>query len=228
MLNKHIVLLKNDKDYQKFLFDLLTENNYKVTIAESDVKLLNDLHKLDADLIISSYMLPNIDAESFYKKICEDFPEFPIIFISQLKNESLITEMLKYPTCEFLVKPVVTAELLARIKVLLTPPKEDCEDGEEILIGDLKLNLKTKRVYRGKKEIILTPTEFKLLEYLMSHKDTVLSRDSILNKVWGTTTDVSDRIVDVYIGYLREKIDDNQKTKLLKTVTGFGYSITTV
>ena len=123
-----------------------------------------------------------------------------------------------------MVKPVVTEELLARVKVMLTPLGANYEN-DSISIKDLILNIKSKTVVRGSKNIALTPKEFSLLEYLLSNKNTVLSRNSILNKVWGTTTDVSDRVVDVYIGYLREKIDNGNTNKIIETVPGFGYVI---
>lgn len=222
---KRLVLIDNNDSYRKFLFDLLVEQGYDVVVYKSELELLNKIPDVRMDVIICNYELQNIDGESFYTTVCEEYPDLPIIFISSTKDESTIASMLQYVSCEFMVKPVVPAELLARIKVLTTPEKEDCEDGTDILIHDLRLDLQGKTAKRGKKDIVLTPTEFKLLEYLMSNKNIVLSRDSILNKVWGTTADISDRIVDVYIGYLREKVDDGFDHKLIETVTGFGYKI---
>lgn len=225
-MSKRIIIIDSNASYRKFLFDLLVEHGYTVESFDDELLVLNKLPSLKADLLICSFELENIDGETFYTSICEEYQDLPVIFTSSVKDESIIISMLQYKTCEFMVKPIVPAELLARVKVLTTPPKDDCVDGTDILIGDLRLDLKTKMARRGKKDIILTPTEFRLLEYLMSNKNIVLSRDSILNKVWGTTADISDRIVDVYIGYLREKVDDDFDLKFIETVTGFGYKIT--
>lgn len=226
-MEKHVVLLINNKEYEEFLAKLLADNSYIVKLAESDIEVINHLDKLSPDIIISSYNLPNLDGTSFYKRISEDYPDMPILFVSAERNVSVMVSLLKYPNCDFMVKPIVTEELLARIEVLTTPldHKVDRKNPEISRIKDLTLNTKTKKVIRGSKEIALTPKEYNLLEYLMFNRNAVLSRDSILSRVWGTVTDVSDRIVDVYIGYLREKIDSDHKDKLIETVPGFGYRI---
>jgi DNA-binding response OmpR family regulator len=226
-MDKHIVLVQNNTEYEDFLEKLLTDNSYIIKRGESDIEIINHLDKLNPDLIISAYNLQNLDGKSFYTRITEDYPDLPILFIDEERDVSVIASMLKYPNCDFMVKPIVTEELLARIKVLTTPAdlKFNVKNIDIIKIKDLTLDNKTKRVIRGKREVLLTPKEYNLLEYLMLNRNTVLSRDLILSKVWGTVTDVSDRIVDVYIGYLREKIDSKEKTKLLETVPGFGYCI---
>lgn len=92
-------------------------------------------------------------------------------------------------------------------------------------MADLELNTETLQVTRGKREISLTPQEFRLLEYLMLNANRVLSRDMILSRVWQTTPDIETRVVDVYVGYLRKKIDQGEVKKLIQSVRGFGYAI---
>lgn len=189
------------------------------------MQALQEIPANGIDLVISSYELTTIDGETFYKKICEDIPDIKILFIGSTRDEEVITNILLYPNCDYMVQPIVPTELLARIKVF-TIPENGCTDAAGVItIRDLTLDSTTKRATRGKKEIILTPTEFSLLQYLMENAGAVLSRDMILNRVWKTTENVSDRVVDVYIGYLREKIDNGFKDKLLETVVGFGYKI---
>ena len=94
-----------------------------------------------------------------------------------------------------------------------------------LLIADLSLNTKNLEVRRGEKLIQLTPQEFKLLEYLMSNKGRILTREMILNRIWLYASEVETRVVDVYMGYLRKKIDNNQSKKLLQSIRGFGYMI---
>jgi DNA-binding response OmpR family regulator len=226
-MDKTIVLLQNNDEYAEFLYKLLGEHNYIIKKAKDDLEVLNHMEELNPDLIISSYNLQNIDGTSFFTKISEDYPDMPILFISAERDVALIASLLKFPNCDFMVKPIVTEELLARIRVLITPNDFiiNKKNPDKLKIKDLILNIKTKSVTRGTREIALTPKEYNLLEYLMFNKNAVLSRESILSKVWGTVTDVSDRIVDVYIGYLREKIDSGEKIKLIETVPGFGYCI---
>lgn len=226
-MDKIIVLLQNNEEYEEFLYKLLSDHNYIIKRAKSDIEVLNHLDELNPDLIISSYNLQNLDGTSFFNKITEDYPDIPVLFVSSQRDPELIASLLKYPNCDFMLKPVVTEELLARVKVLTTPVNLSInrKNPDSVKIKDLILNTKTKNVTRGSRTIALTPKEYNLLEYLMFNKNTVLSRDSILSKVWGTVTDVSDRIVDVYIGYLREKIDSKEKIKLIETVPGFGYCI---
>ncbi|MDO8452460.1 MAG: winged helix-turn-helix domain-containing protein [bacterium] len=96
---------------------------------------------------------------------------------------------------------------------------------DKLEVGDLLLDNKTLEVKRGDREIQLTPQEFKLLQYLMSNRGRILTRDMILNRVWLYSPDIESRVVDVYMGYLRKKIDSNAKNKLLRSVRGFGYMI---
>ncbi len=223
-MSHKIVLIKNDLEYGQILSKILNDHGYETVLFGSGIEYLTNCEKYPCDLIISSYMLRNMDGESLFKEIRDIYPEVPVIFLFDERDVSLIASLLKYTNCDVMVKPVVTEELLARVKVMLTPLGANYEN-DSISIKDLILNIKSKTVVRGSKNIALTPKEFSLLEYLLSNKNTVLSRNSILNKVWGTTTDVSDRVVDVYIGYLREKIDNGNTNKIIETVPGFGYVI---
>lgn len=224
-MDRTIVLLQRDKDYEDYLYRVLVDEGYKVIKAESGMEILAKLDDIHPDIIILSYELPNMDGESFYKEVNKVYDDIVFIFISAQKDVDLITSILNARNCDFLVKPVVTAELLGRIKYWLIPKNTEMSNDSDILKAkDLELNINTKRVKKKNKEIVLTPTEYKLLEYLLYNKNKVLSRDAILNKVWGTSSDVSDRIVDVYIGYLREKLDNKSDTTI-ETVSGFGYCI---
>ena len=123
---------------------------------------------------------------------------------------------------DYITKPFVEEELLARIKANLRRVKKNNED---IKVADLELNSKNFEVKRAGKLIQLTPKEYKLLQYLMINKNRILSREMILNRIWLYSPDIESRAVDVYIGYLREKIDKSFKNKLIHTVRGFGYKI---
>ena len=121
---------------------------------------------------------------------------------------------------DYITKPFVADILVARIKARL---RED--EGTVLRIGDLELNTQTVEVKRGGKNISLSQHEFKLLQYLLSNKERVLTREMILNRVWEYSLDVDTRVVDVYIGYLRKKIDHGFNNQLIHSVRGFGYVI---
>ena len=174
-------------------------------------------------IIISSYNLLNLDGETFYKTIRAKFPDLPVLFISNTRDEDVISTMMSYPKCDFMLKPVVPEELIARIRILTGEEPTKQETIEVIKINRIELDRKSKTVKKDEEEIALTPTEFRLLEYLLLNKNIVLSREQILNEIWETNQDITDRIVDVYIGYLREKIDTDGT--LFQTVQGFGYKI---
>src|SRR4029079_15419762 len=123
---------------------------------------------------------------------------------------------------DYITKAFIADELLARIKARLRAANND---EETISVGELSLDPKTFEVKRGDTTIVLTPQEFKLLHYLMINKGQVLTRDMILNRIWPNSPDVETRVVDVYVGYLRKKIDSDFPTKLIHSVQGFGYTV---
>ena len=225
-MGNHIALILNNPDSREFYKKSLIEHGYKVSVYERGLEFINDnIFDKNIALLLCAYELEDIDGESLYKEISKQLPETPVIIIGNIRDVNIITRILTYPKCEFMVQPVAPAEVIARISAWLSPSTTQGEENEFIIVKDLKLNTSTKKAYRKNKAITLTPTEYRLLEYLMGNPGKVLSRDQILNRVWNTTEYVSDRVVDVYIGYLREKIDGDQKEKdkLIKTQTGFGY-----
>ena len=122
-----------------------------------------------------------------------------------------------------MTKPFVADEFLARIKARLR--RKDGGAESVLQVADLTLNSKTLEVTRSGKMIQLTPQEFKLLQYLMNNKGRILTREMILNRIWLYSSDIETRVVDVYMGYLRKKIDSDFEKKLLHSVRGFGYVI---
>lgn len=220
-MNRKIIIFNNNDNYMTFLSDLLISKGYKTILSDSDFDMIKKMDEDQVKLIITSYNLTNMDGETFLKTVRNKISDLPIVFISNMRDEEVIASMISYPKCEFMVKPVVPEELIARIKILTgeEPMKTDLPD--QLQHKDLELDKKSKIVKKNENEIALTPTEFRLLEYLMTNRNIVLSRDKILNEIWETNQDITDRIVDVYIGYLREKIDP--EGSLIQTVQGFGY-----
>lgn len=221
-MSNTILVVEDDPGLQKYLRELLWENAYVVQIASDGVQALNCINKLKPDLMILDLGLPNMTGESVCAEAKKKHPELPIIILTAKDTTSDIVEGLNLGADDYMTKPFVADELLARIKARL---RGNEDDSGKLVVGDLELDSKSYEVKRADKPIRLTPQEFKLLEYLMNNKGRILTREMILNRVWLYSPDIETRVVDVYVGYLRKKIDDDHKEKLLKSVRGFGYMI---
>lgn len=217
-----ILIVEDDKDLQESLKELFVEAGYFVTTASDGVEALRLVNSKEFDLVVLDLGLPVMSGESVCMEIRKKYPDLRIIILTARDTTPNIIEGLNLGADDYVTKPFVVDELLARVKARL----RFREGGETRLkVADLELDTKTYEVERRGKSISLTPQEFKLLQYLMVNKGRVLTRDSILNKVWIYSQDVDTRVVDVYMGYLRKKIDAAYSKKLLHSVRGFGYVI---
>lgn len=221
MVNK-ILVVEDDKDLQESLKELFVEAGYFVKTASDGVEALKQVNNNEFDLVVLDLGLPIMSGESVCLEIRKKFPEMRIIILTAKDTTPDIISGLNLGADDYITKPFVVDELLARVKARLR--FRDGSD-ETLKVSDLELNGSTYEVKRGNKEIKLTPQEFKLLQCLMSNKGRVLTRDTILNKVWLYAQDVETRVVDVYMGYLRKKIDAEAEKKLIHSVRGFGYVI---
>lgn len=217
-----ILIVEDDKDFQKYLKDLLTQNGYLVNVAGKGSEALELISKIEPNLIILDLNLPDMTGEAVCLEIRKTHFETPIIMLTSKKEITEKIQGLNLGADDYITKPFVPDELLARLKARLRP---QVGTGKILKIGDLELDTKKVEVKRAGKNIELTPHEFKLLEYLMNSSGTVLSREMILNHIWSYSLDVESRVVDVYMGYLRKKIDADHKKKLIHSVRGFGYTI---
>ena len=156
-------------------------------------------------------------------KFGKKYKDLPVIILTARDSISDIVQGLNLGADDYITKPFVADEFLARIKARL---RRQGGDSDALLkVADLELNNKTLEVKREGQIIQLTPQEFKLLQYLMNNKGRILTREMILNRIWLYSSDVETRVVDVYMGYLRKKIDNNHPKKLLHSIRGFGYVI---
>ncbi len=221
MVNK-ILVVEDDLGLQKYLKELLLNNQYSVQVASEGVTALNSIDKLPPDLVVLDLGLPDISGESVVKEVRKKHPELPVIILTAKDAVSDIVEGLNLGADDYITKPFVADELLARIKARF---RRDKATDTKLKVDDLELDEKTMEVRRDNKLVQLTPQEFKLLEYLMRNKGGILTRDMILNRVWLYSQDIETRVVDVYMGYLRKKIDNGYKKRLLHSIRGFGYMI---
>ncbi|NTU73175.1 response regulator transcription factor [Candidatus Roizmanbacteria bacterium] len=219
---KNILVIEDDNGIQEYLKELLLDNGYSVQTASDGVIALTYIKKSQPDLVILDLGLPNLSGESVCQEIRKDFPHLPIIILTAKDEVNDIIHGLNLGADDYITKPFVGDVLLARIKARL---RQGDNSANKLTIADLELDNKTLEVHRSGKLIQLTPQEFKLLQYLMNNKGRILTREMILSRIWLSSADIETRVVDVYVGYLRKKIDVPFKKKLIHSVRGFGYVI---
>ncbi len=219
---KNILVVEDDLGLQKYLKELLIDNGFLVSIAGDGVIALNSIAKLTPDIVVLDLGLPNMSGEEVCREIRKKHPNLPVLILTAKDAVSDIVTGLNLGADDYMTKPFVADEFLARLKARLRA--HGMEDAA-LKVGDLQLDPNTLEVKRGDKQIQLTPQEFKLLQYLMANKGRILTREMILNRVWMYSPDIETRVVDVYMGYLRKKIDEGFDQKLIQSVRGFGYMV---
>jgi|YelNatPaOPRAMG01_1025707.scaffolds.fasta_scaffold14366_5 heavy metal response regulator len=222
-VNMRILLVEDDEHIVDFLKRGLKEEGYVVDIAYNGEDGLYLAENEGFDLIILDILLPKLDGFELCKRLRAKGNLTPILMLTAKDEIEDRVHGLDIGADDYLVKPFAFEELLARIRALLRRQKSI--ESSVLKIGDLTLNLLTREVKRGGKSIELTTREFELLKFLMYHPGQVLTRTQIAEHVWSYDFDYFSNIVDVYIRYLREKIDDPFEHKLIHTVRGAGYKI---
>ncbi len=221
-MNKTILIVEDEKNISRFLELELTHEGYEVDKAYDGKEALEKLEASSYDLVVLDIMLPKINGMTVLIRL-RKFSSIPVIMLTA-KDDTMDKVMgLDSGADDYLTKPFEIEELFARIRVCLKHKKVDIEDSNLLEFGKLKINNNMMSVYYNDNEINLTKKEYELLKFLLENKKIVLSRDIILNKVWGYDYFGDTNIVDVYIRYLRSKIDEKYNIKLIHTVRGVGY-----
>ncbi len=215
-----VLIVEDDKNIQEFLEQSFKDAQYRVRTTGDGAKALSIIKEGLIDLVVLDLGLESISGESVCIESKKLFPELPIIILTAKNTSQDVIRGLDIGADDYISKPFEIEEVLARARVRLKQ-----QQGSIIQLDDLVVNSASMQVKRGEKEIPLTAKEFKLLEYLLKNKGIVLSRETILDHVWLYSPDIDTRVVDVYIGYLRKKIDEGHSKKLIKSVRGFGYTI---
>lgn len=216
-----ILIIEDDRDLQFALENYLTGEYYFIDQAFTGAEGLKKISRYLPDLVILDLGLPDMDGESICRNLKKDYPQLPIIILTAKNTPQDAVRGLGLGADDYIAKPFDLDELLARIKVRLKHGQKE----SRLSIADLYVDTETFEVRRAGKRIRLTRNEYNLLEYLLQNQGRVVPREMILNRVWGYQHDVQSRVVDVYIGYLRRKIDTSFGKKLIHTVRGFGYMI---
>lgn len=204
----------------------LESQGYQVYIAEEAEEGLILLDKIDFDLIITDIMLTGMDGITFCKKIRHSGKKIPIIMLTALGTIDEKIEGFDAGADDYLVKPFEIRELYARVKALLHRKSDivsTSDESAQITYGELVMDKRTKVIYREGLAINLTPKEFNLLHFMMQNPERLLTRDEIADNVWGNNFDTGTNYIDVYIAYLRKKIDKGFEQKLIHTKVGMGF-----
>ncbi|MFC3559671.1 response regulator transcription factor [Pedobacter jamesrossensis] len=201
----------------------LTDEGFTVSIAPDGLIGKQMALENNFDLIMLDIMLPGINGLELCKIIKEQKPNTPIIMLTALGTTENVVNGLDNGADDYLIKPFKFAELFARIRTLLRRYSGVATLDQIINIADLQVNLSAKTVKRNNQEIILTATEYRLLEFMAKNKSKILSRIDILESVWDIDFNLGTNVVDVYVNYLRKKIDKNSDQKLIHTAVGLGY-----
>ena len=219
-----ILVVEDDERISSFVKRGLEAEGYLVDLAQDGHEGIQK--GMDPyDVIILDLLLPGKNGHDVCQALRHEQIQTPIIVLTAKEALQDKLRVFDYGADDYLTKPFAFEELLARIKALLRRKPSYKESVAELEVADLTLNRDSREVCRAGKAISLTRKEFDLLEFLMSNPDKALSRVSILDQVWGYHYDTLTNIVDVYIGYLRKKVDGSAKQKLIQTVRDFGYKI---
>lgn len=215
-----ILVVEDEVSVREHLSELLQDNGFLVAQTGLGTEVDGLIEKMHPQLVLLDLQLPDLKGESVCADIKKNYPETVVVMLTAKDTPKDISDGFGLGADDYLSKPFSDEELMARIKARL---KQQVQDNDLIKIGEISLNLKTYKLTRNSVEINLTPQEFKLLEYLMRNANRVLTREMILNRIWLYSPDIESRVVDVYVGYLRKKIDAGHKKKYLHSVRGFGY-----
>lgn len=218
-----ILLVEDEYKITRFIKKGLEFEHYTVDTAYDGQEALDKCSINDYDLIILDLMLPKIDGIEVCRKIRERKIESPIIMLTARDTVEDRIKGLDAGADDYLVKPFALGELLARIRALLR--REKTVRATKLTIGDLTLNPSTHEVHRSNKELRLTSKEYRLLYYMMRRPNQVCTRTMIGEHIWGYEFTDDSNVIDVYISYLRKKVDQGFEKKLIQTVRDVGYKI---
>jgi DNA-binding response OmpR family regulator len=218
-----ILIVEDEKKVASFIKKGLEENNYDADIANDGLEGEKLSHINNYDLFILDIIVPGINGLDLCRKLKKQNPNTPVLMLTALGTTDDKIIGFEAGANDYLVKPFEFRELLARVKVLVKKSEPVPEKTNILVSGDLQLDLDKKVARRGASHIELTAKEFSLLEYFMRNSGRVLSRIDIAEKVWDIKFDFGTNVVDVYVNFLRKKIDKGHDKKLIHTRVGFGY-----
>ena len=220
-MKTHILVVEDEAKLAQFIKLELEFENYEVTVAIDGFSGLSAAREIRPDLILLDWMLPGISGPEICRRLRQTGDKVPIVLLTAKDEVNDRVAGLDAGADDYVIKPFSIEELLARVRAGLR--RDRLEDGDLLRFSDLTLNRSTREVFRGQRAIELTAKEFDLLEYLIAHPRQVLTRDRILERVWGYDFMGDSNIIEVYVRYLRLKLEEQDETRLIQTVRGVGY-----
>ena len=222
-----VLLIEDDPDIASMISRGLTEAGYAVSVAPDGNTGLQMATGHKYDIYVIDIMLPGINGLALCQMLRKAKDHTPILMLTALGTTENVTTGLDAGADDYLTKPFKFAELQARIRALIRRQTGSFAEEHTLSIGDLEVNLDARTVRRSGKDITLTSTEYRMLEYFMKNQRKVISRMDLLENVWGVDFNMATNVVDVYVNYLRKKIDKDFEEKLIHTVIGMGYILKT-
>jgi DNA-binding response OmpR family regulator len=216
-----ILVVEDDRSIARLVQLELEHRNFAVRCAYDGPSGLEAIPDFKPAAIILDIMLPGLDGVGVLKRLRAGRNDIPVIMLTARGDPLDKVHSLDRGADDYLTKPFDMEELMARLRALLRRAGED----EVVRVADLEIDAATREVRRGAREIDLTAREYELLEFMARNYRHVLSRDLLLSQVWGLEFGIGTNVVDVYIGYLRRKVDAPGETRLIKTVRGAGYAL---
>lgn len=218
-----LLLAEDERDLNRLITKKLTSAGYSVDSFFDGEEAIHVLSYTDYDGVILDIMMPKADGFAVLRALRERGKTTPVLFLTARDAIADRVRGLDSGANDYLVKPFAFEELLARIRAMT---RLSFGASESVLtVGDLTLNLATQEVRRGGQPITLSAKEYALLEYLMHNQGIILSREKIENHIWNLDYEGGTNVVDVYISYLRKKLDEGREKKLIQTVRGRGYML---
>ncbi|MDN3672926.1 response regulator transcription factor [Flavobacterium branchiarum] len=220
-----LLLVEDEPNLLSILRKGFAENNNDVSVALDGKTALEMINNYDFDVVVLDIMLPDINGIEICRRLRASKNFVPILLLTALGTSENIITGLNAGADDYLVKPFKFGELDARVNALFRRASQETDKLDTITISDLEINGRAKTVKREGQLLVLTAKEFKLLYYLAKNSGTIVSRGQILDNVWDINFDMNTNVVDVYITYLRKKVDKPFNSKLIHTIKGLGYTI---
>ncbi len=221
-MSKNILVIEDDLEMAGVLHQGLEIEDYVVTLAHTGWNGLELAQKGEFAAILLDVMLPGLDGFALARQLRSSGNLTPILMVTARDSVGDVVIGLDAGAEDYLTKPFSFLELLARLRALIR--RRDPQP-RELRVADLTMNTTSHEVFRNRRPVALTKTEYLLLESLMKNADHVVSRDEIVRTVWGAGAPIGDNCIDVYVKALRAKVDGNGRQKLIQTVRGFGYKV---
>jgi two-component system, OmpR family, response regulator MprA len=220
-MKAHILVVDDDTRITDLLRRILAYEGYSVTVAASGTEALDRALERPPDLVVLDIMLPGLDGLEVARRLRAAGDHVPILMLTARDAVVDRVQGLEMGADDYLVKPFAPEELLARVKALLRRSQE--KQHEVLRYADVELDTGTRIAYRGVREIELSPTEYELLALFLRRPRQVLTREIILDRVWGIDFEGSSNVMEVYVGYLRAKLEAEGELRLIHTIRGVGY-----